>query len=45
MKSYFFSSGGPRSRSDLAYSTENLKENAKNSIEKFDPKSKKIAEF
>ena len=41
MKSYFFSSGGPRSRPDLALSTENCREKAKIAIEKLDPKPKK----
>ena len=45
MKSYFFSSGGPRSRPDLAYSTEYCIKKAKISIEKLDPKSKKSQKF
>ena len=45
MNSYFFSSGGPRSRPDLALSTENCIEKAKIAIEKLDPKPKKIAKI
>ena len=45
MNSYFFSSGGPRSRPDLALSTENCREKAKIAIEKLDPKPKKIAKI
>ena len=41
MNSYFFSSGGPRSRPDLLLSTKNCVEKAKIAIEKLDPKPKK----
>ena len=45
MHSYFFSWANPRSRPDLAYSTKICTKNAEISIEKLDPKSKKIAKI